>query len=144
MKASGSIRCGCTCPAVLNVSTYTVEEAKEIIVEYQSVHVAHDLEVKKRNPLRRRTGNRPPKLAPKNVIGNRAHNAATPKVILHTDNATSVQASMDSEMKATIAECKDLERCIKQLKSIDQVRYAKETIAALKIHLNSMDKPLVA
>ncbi|GFY39255.1 c2H2-type domain-containing protein [Trichonephila inaurata madagascariensis] len=139
MKASGSVRCGCTCPAVLNVSTYTVEEAKEITVQYQSVHVGHDLEVRKRNPLRRRTSCRPPKLAPKNAIGDRAHNAATPKVILHTGDATLVQASMDSEMNATITECKDLERCIKQLKSIDQVRYAKETIAALKIHLNSMD-----
>ncbi|GFX73387.1 c2H2-type domain-containing protein [Trichonephila clavipes] len=49
MKASGSVRCGCTCPAVINVSTHTVEEAKEITVQYQSVHVGHDMEVGKLN-----------------------------------------------------------------------------------------------
>ncbi|GFY76250.1 uncharacterized protein TNIN_420871 [Trichonephila inaurata madagascariensis] len=47
MKASGSVRCGCTCPAVINVSTHTVEEVKEITVHYQSVHVGHELEVGK-------------------------------------------------------------------------------------------------
>ncbi|GFW16146.1 uncharacterized protein TNCV_3078101 [Trichonephila clavipes] len=49
MKAFGSVRCGCTCPPVINVSTHTVEEAKEITVQYQSVHVGHDMEVGKLN-----------------------------------------------------------------------------------------------
>ncbi|KFM69083.1 hypothetical protein X975_14697, partial [Stegodyphus mimosarum] len=47
LKAKGSIKSGCTCPAIINVSAQTVNEATEIKVVYQSKHVGHELEVGK-------------------------------------------------------------------------------------------------
>ncbi|GBO36450.1 hypothetical protein AVEN_162887-1 [Araneus ventricosus] len=47
LKASGSIKCGSTCPAIMKVTTETVDEITEIHVQYQSVHIGHELEVGK-------------------------------------------------------------------------------------------------
>ncbi|KAF8763408.1 hypothetical protein HNY73_021596 [Argiope bruennichi] len=47
LKASGSIKAGSTCPAVMNVTTVTVDGIAEINVRYQAVHVGHDLDVGK-------------------------------------------------------------------------------------------------
>ncbi|GFR20451.1 hypothetical protein TNCT_501381 [Trichonephila clavata] len=47
MKTSDSVRCGSTCPAVINVSSHTVEETKEINVQHVQIDIAHDLEVGK-------------------------------------------------------------------------------------------------
>ncbi|GBL99403.1 hypothetical protein AVEN_206808-1 [Araneus ventricosus] len=47
MKASGSIKSGSTCPAVMNVTAVTLDGIVEINVRYRSVHVGHDLEIGK-------------------------------------------------------------------------------------------------
>ncbi|GBM55328.1 hypothetical protein AVEN_76031-1, partial [Araneus ventricosus] len=47
MKASGSIKSGSTCPAVMNVTAVTVDGIMEINVRYQSVHIGHELEIGK-------------------------------------------------------------------------------------------------
>ncbi|GBO34242.1 hypothetical protein AVEN_241142-1 [Araneus ventricosus] len=47
MKASGSIKSGSMCPAVMNVTAVTVDGIMEINVRYQSVHVGHELEIGK-------------------------------------------------------------------------------------------------
>ncbi|GBN83501.1 hypothetical protein AVEN_239909-1 [Araneus ventricosus] len=47
LKASGSVKSGCTCPAIMNVTKQTVDDIVEISVRYQSVHVGHELETGK-------------------------------------------------------------------------------------------------
>ncbi|CAL1278049.1 unnamed protein product [Larinioides sclopetarius] len=46
VKASGSIKTGSTCPAGIKVSTQTVDGISEIKVQFQSVHLGHDLETR--------------------------------------------------------------------------------------------------
>lgn len=46
-KELGSIKSGCSCPAVIKVYTQTVDDVSEMKVSYQSVHVGHNLEVGK-------------------------------------------------------------------------------------------------
>ncbi|KAF8774438.1 hypothetical protein HNY73_016987 [Argiope bruennichi] len=46
VKSTGSIKTGSTCPAVMIVSTETVDGISEIKVHYQSVHIGHDLETR--------------------------------------------------------------------------------------------------
>ncbi|GBM75238.1 hypothetical protein AVEN_200473-1 [Araneus ventricosus] len=46
VKASGSIKTGSTCPAFMKVSTQTIDGISEIKVQYQSVHLGHDLETR--------------------------------------------------------------------------------------------------
>ncbi|GBN01534.1 hypothetical protein AVEN_168589-1 [Araneus ventricosus] len=47
LKASGSVKSGCICPAIMNVTKQTVDDIVEISVRYQSVHVGHELETGK-------------------------------------------------------------------------------------------------
>ncbi|GFT78927.1 c2H2-type domain-containing protein [Nephila pilipes] len=47
MKASGSVKCGYTCPAMMAVSRRTIDQVTEISVQYQSVHVGHNLDAGK-------------------------------------------------------------------------------------------------
>ena len=44
-KSNVSIKTGKTCPAVMKVTKETINEATEIVVEYQTVHVGHKNEV---------------------------------------------------------------------------------------------------
>ncbi|GFT78244.1 uncharacterized protein TNCV_4336051 [Trichonephila clavipes] len=116
MKAFGSVRCGCTCPAVINVFTHTAEEAEEITVQYQSVHVGHDMEVGKLNLSKAEKSSLASSLClgiPMATILDKARKEYSPtkrfglttrkdlhdicrdkqigkKVIMHTDDATSV------------------------------------------------------
>ncbi|GFS76125.1 uncharacterized protein NPIL_367091 [Nephila pilipes] len=43
-KASGSVKCGFACPALMTVSRRSINGVTEITVQYQSVHVGHDME----------------------------------------------------------------------------------------------------
>ncbi|GFT28759.1 hypothetical protein NPIL_189401, partial [Nephila pilipes] len=46
-KASGSVKCGFACPAMMTVSRHSIDEVTEINVQYQTVHVGHDMEAEK-------------------------------------------------------------------------------------------------
>ncbi|GFU23451.1 uncharacterized protein NPIL_288011 [Nephila pilipes] len=43
-KALGSVKCGFACPAMMTVSRRSIDGVTEITVQYQSVHVGHDME----------------------------------------------------------------------------------------------------
>ncbi|GFS29815.1 c2H2-type domain-containing protein [Nephila pilipes] len=46
-KASGSVKCGFTFPAMITVSRRSIDGVIEINVQYKSVHVEHDIEAGK-------------------------------------------------------------------------------------------------
>ncbi|GFT47036.1 c2H2-type domain-containing protein [Nephila pilipes] len=46
-KASGSVKCGFFCPAMMTVSRRSIDEVTEINVQFQAVHVGHDMEAEK-------------------------------------------------------------------------------------------------
>ncbi|GFS82077.1 hypothetical protein TNCV_4505151 [Trichonephila clavipes] len=49
------------------------------------------------------------------------------------------KASMDSEMNTIVTKYENIGRLIREVKSIDQVRYLKEAFTAIEIHFKSLD-----
>ncbi|GFX73388.1 hypothetical protein TNCV_1470081 [Trichonephila clavipes] len=46
---------------------------------------------------------------------------------------------MDSEMNTIVSKYENIGRLIREVKSIDQVRYLKEAFTAIEIHFKSLD-----